>query len=211
MQVLSELQRESLTRAADKYHQDKGLVSGYLLERGLWKEDLVVGFRLGYVEKPEHGHEAFRGRLSIPYITPSGVVNIKFRCAVNHKCDGHAKYLGVPGESHLYNVGAIHTASSRIYVTEGELDAATATVAGAPAVGVSGTQKWKPHYRYMLDDFEEVVVLADGDDAGREFARFVQHEVEGSSVVYFPDGLDVTEFVFAFGEDKFRDFINARE
>ena len=35
--------------------------------------------RLGVVEEAEIGHETFQGRLSIPYITKTGVVDIRFR------------------------------------------------------------------------------------------------------------------------------------
>ncbi len=35
--------------------------------------------QLGVVEEAEVGHEAYKGRLSIPYITKTGVVDLRFR------------------------------------------------------------------------------------------------------------------------------------
>jgi len=36
-------------------------------------------FHLGVVVDPLPGHEQFLGRVAIPYVTPSGVVDIRFR------------------------------------------------------------------------------------------------------------------------------------
>ncbi len=47
-------------------------------------------FRLGFVANPETGHEIYQGKLAIPYITPSGVIDIRFRSLNN---DSGPKYL----------------------------------------------------------------------------------------------------------------------
>lgn len=193
------MQRKNLDRAAKIYHQslnEQALT--YLESRGLNDEDLLNEYRLGLVTNPEAGHEDMVGRLCIPYQTPSGVVALRFRCIGLHDCKelAHAKYLDLPGQqSRLYNVQALQDAGSTIYVTEGELDAITATEVGYPAVGVAGATKWEPHWGRLLEDFEEVLVLADGDESGRKFGKLVRSSVESARVVHMPDGEDVNSFI----------------
>ena len=62
------------------YHLELGgsPAEEYLGGRGLL--DAAPQFLLGYVAEPEPGHDhRFSGMLSIPYITPAGVVGFKFR------------------------------------------------------------------------------------------------------------------------------------
>jgi len=62
-------------------------------------------FHLGIVKDPLPGHESYKGRLAIPYITPSGVVDIRFRSINNHPDE--PKYMGVPGaKTTMYNAQA---------------------------------------------------------------------------------------------------------
>src|SRR4051812_5430637 len=71
--------------------------------------DAARQYRLGSVSEAEPGHEKTWGRLSIPYITPSGIVAIKFRCVRDHDCkeSDHPKYLAPKGQKpRLYNVAA---------------------------------------------------------------------------------------------------------
>ena len=68
------------TRAADAYHEAMpgSPAEDYLRKRGL--SEGIQQFKLGYVDVVAPGHEErFRGTLSIPYFTPSGVVAYKFR------------------------------------------------------------------------------------------------------------------------------------
>ncbi len=52
--------------------------------------------------EPDVGHEAFQGRLSIPYITKTGVVDLRFRSL--HPAV-EPKYMGMTGmETKMYNV-----------------------------------------------------------------------------------------------------------
>ncbi|MCG5459602.1 toprim domain-containing protein [Micromonospora sp. PSH03] len=50
----------------------------YLMTRSL-SRDNVQSFRLGYVENPLPGHELYAGKISIPYVTRSGITSIRFR------------------------------------------------------------------------------------------------------------------------------------
>jgi DNA primase len=209
---LSAGQRASLTATAQRYHQalDQSALT-YLAERGLADQEVVEAFCLGVVRDPAPGHEDYVGRLCLPYLTPSGVVALRFRClrSHDHSAERCPKYLDLPEqEARLFNVKALREASDVIYVTEGELDAISATVVGFPAVGVSGATKWQPHWSRNLEDFEEVVVLADGDDPGRNFAKMVRQKVERVRVVQMPAGSDVNDFLVTKGVDAFKSLIS---
>ena len=79
--------------------------------------------RLGVVVEPEIGHESFAGRLSIPYITKTGVVDLRFR-SLNPAVE--PKYMGMTGaETRMFNVLDIERAGDFIGVCEGELDTIT--------------------------------------------------------------------------------------
>ncbi len=49
-----------------------------------------------------------------------------------------------------------------------------ATKTQHPAVGAPGAASWKTHYSRIFEDFDVVLVLADGDEAGLEFGKRIQ-------------------------------------
>lgn len=184
-------------------------IQGYLASRGIGAEAAGT-YRLGYVADPDPMHEPFRGRLSIPFITPTGVVYIRFRCLEDHDCkeEGHGKYEGQKGtETHLYNVQALHDADTVIGITEGELDALVATSHGFPAVGVPGATNWKPFYYRLFDDFERVVILGDGDKAGREFTTKLSQNIPGGEAKLMPAGQDVNSYILENGAKSFLEYV----
>ncbi len=89
---LSNSQRAFLLQATETYKASIHLGKDYLASRGLSVEE-VQRFHLGVVEHPLPGHEGYTGRLAIPYVTPSGVVDIRFRTMSG----GDPKYMGMPG------------------------------------------------------------------------------------------------------------------
>jgi len=181
------------------------------VDRPLGDPELVRTFLLGYVQEGEAalGHEGYVGRLSIPYLTPSGAVSMRFR---DLSSESSVKYLGLPGDNstHLFNVTALFKANDQLFITEGELDAVAATAAGAPAIGCPGARAWKPHYTRMLEDFD-VIVLCDGDDAGKEFGTKVCDEIEGARKVIYPSGVDTNEYLLEHGVDPWLDYIGYEE
>jgi DNA primase len=197
----SVLQRELLGKAAEKYAGSIHLAEDYLLQRGIPLEVARLA-RLGVVEEPEVGHEAFAGRLSIPYITKSGVVDLRFR-SLNPAVE--PKYMGLTGaETKMYNVLDVERAGDWIGVCEGELDTLTLSACiGIPCVGVPGANSWKKHYTRLLADFERVFVFADGDQPGREFASSLARELP-VTIVNLPDGEDVNSIYVAEGADFLR-------
>lgn len=201
---LSGRMRETLNRAAAQYGSEIDGAKEFLAARGIGR-DAALSARLGYVATPLPGHEAYAGKLAIPYVTESGVVDIRFRCAEQHSCKdyGHPKYLSLPGsQTRMYGVTSILEADDMIAVTEGELDAVVlAHCVGIPAVGIPGATNWKPHYRRVLEDFDSVFIFGDGDKAGNEFTSTLVKELDGAVPVRLPDGKDVNDLYLSGGAE----------
>jgi DNA primase len=206
--VLSSQRRRALTEQADLYASNLDQAMPYLLSRGISQEAAVL-FRLGYVTA---GNE-FTGRLAIPYVTPAGVVQIKYRC-INQAHDDHKstdcpKYLYEKGSGqHLYNAGVLTQAVDLVVVTEGELDTVCVQAyTGIPAVAFPGTKSWQQHkdyYRLCFESVTEVVVVADGEEVGREAARRVAESIGSfARVVEMPDGEDANSFIAGQGAGAF--------
>lgn len=191
-------QRELLGKAATKYAASIDMAADYLRSRGITKE-VALSAQLGVVEHPEVGHEAFQGRLSIPYITKTGVVDIRFR-SLNPAVE--PKYMGMTGAvTKLYNVKDIDRAGDWIGLCEGELDTITLSKSvGIPCVGVPGANSWKPHYTRLLADFERVFIFADGDQPGLEFAKGLSKDLP-VTIVTLPDGEDVNSCYVKYGKE----------
>lgn len=152
--------------------------------------------------------------LAIPYLRRSEkddwtVVSVRFRCIADG-CDhyGHGKYNTVTGDTpRLYNTTEIVDNHDRIAITEGELDAVTATLAGIPAVAITGAKTWKPHYREAFVGYERVHILADGDDAGHGMAEAILRELPNAVANKMPNGEDVNSVVFSEGAQSLRERI----
>lgn len=198
---LSASQKESLGTAADRYAGSVDQIAGYLQGRG-FTQQAAATFRLGYVADPLIGDEDYQGRLSIPYVTPTGVVDIRYRSVD----DRTPKYMSRPGATtRLFNVTDLAVASDTVAICEGEMDTMVASaLCGIPAVGVPGANNWKPHFGLLFNDFRRVFVLCDGDQAGREFGKTVAREVEGAVVVHMPDGMDVNDLYLDGGANAVR-------
>ena len=200
---LSSSHRQFLLQATHQYASQIHLATEYLATRNLSVEE-AQRFHLGVVKDALPGHEQYTGRLAIPYITPSGVVDIRFRAIGN----ADPKYMGMPGaKTSMFNAQVVLTASDYICVTEGEIDCITVSVkTNHPAIGIPGANNWKPFYSKILDDFETVIVLADGDTAGMDFGKKVSRELGNVNIVQMPEGHDVNSIVMLEGAE----FINER-
>lgn len=186
----------------------------YLKNRGLTKET-VQSFRLGLVEDidPDSGHDFMVGRLSIPYITQTGIVQMRFRAIPYTGIPGDPqdspKMMGEPGaKTTIYNAIALLDADS-ICVCEGESDVWSASQAGYASIGIPGANAWSDVYEKILR-YRKVIILADNDDHGEgmKFAKQVRESVRGSRIKLMPQGHDVNSYLVEFGTDKLREFIN---
>ena len=193
-------QKDLLDKATTKYAGSIFQAEDYLKSRGIPLEVARL-VSLGVVAEPEVGHEAFVGRLSIPYITKTGVVDLRFR-SLNPAVE--PKYMGMTGaETKMYNVLDVERAGDFIGVCEGEIDTLTISrCVGIPCVGVPGANSWKKHYTRLLADFERVFVFADGDQPGTEFARSLARELP-VTIIQLPDGQDVNSMFVQEGAGYF--------
>ncbi|MFP4600324.1 MAG: hypothetical protein ACLFVJ_18865 [Persicimonas sp.] len=111
--------------------------------------------------------------LVIPYwLEEGGIDVIRFR---DLSGKSNAKYLSPLGQrpttpylSHAaYDIADDYPT---LYVCEGELNALSVLWAGAPAVSSCGNGVWRPEWSRPFRWYGQVVVLCDGDDAGRAFS-----------------------------------------
>jgi hypothetical protein len=182
----------------------------YLETRGYTADqaaEAVAKFRLGVVD--DHPQEYLIGRLSIPYMTTTGILGIKYRCLRDHDCkaEGCPKYLYDDGEEpRLYNAGAVLKSNPLLFVTEGELDTiAIQTWTGLPACAVPGAQQWAKH-RYWarcFTPFPLVILPADGDKAGKDMAKAIAADVPQLRIVHMPTGMDVNDVLRTEGAEAF--------
>jgi DNA primase len=201
-------QKELLEKATHKYAGNISLAQDYLASRGIPLEVARLA-QFGVVVEPESGHEAMLGRLSIPYITKTGVVDLRFR-ALNPAVE--PKYMGLTGaETKMYNVLDVERAGDYIGICEGEIDTLTLSgIVGIPCVGVPGANSWKKHYTRLLADFERVFIFADGDQPGMEFARSLARELP-VTIIQLPDGTDVNSMYVQEGSQYFRQKVGISE
>ena len=145
--------------------------------------------------------------LSIPYITPAGVVGIKFR----RLDDGTPKYLWPTGQKiGLYNVGDLHKDSDTIAICEGEIDTLVLSgVVGIPAVGVAGVSQWKPWFPKLFEPYKRVLIFADNDvkadgkNPGQELAKRIKEDLSIAEVVHLEANSDVNDMFLKYGEGWF--------
>ena len=195
---LSNSHRQFLLRATQQYGSRIELAEEYLLTRQLSVEE-ARKFHLGVVAEPLPGHEQFLGRLAIPYVTPSGVVDIRFRAMKGED----PKYMGMAGaKTTMFNTSACFIAQKYICVTEGEFDCIVMSVkTNHPTIGIPGANNWKSHYTRILDDFDMVIILTDGDNAGAEFGKKIIRELPNANVIPMPEGEDVNSVVIKLGKE----------
>lgn len=205
-------QRLTFEQATATYQADLAAdvaAQQYLLKRG-FSPEIAQRFRLGVVRRPVMEHSHFTGRLSIPYLTPAGVVAMNFRCIQDHDCkavEGHRKYLKPEGlDSRLFNVLALQERSDFICVCEGEMDCVALTAAGIPGVAVAGANAWQKHFARCLDDFSKIFVLGDGDTAGSGLNKKLINDVRAIPV-RMPKGHDVNSLYLEGGADALRRLI----
>jgi DNA primase len=201
--MLNEKQRQLLTDAAEKYCTSlTPQAASYLAGRGITKE-VANTFRLGSVVDPSAGHEHALNRLSIPYITPAGVVGIKFRAVDG----GVPKYLWPTGQKiGLFNVLDLHKHSDTIAICEGEIDTIVLSgLVGIPAVGVAGVSQWKPWFPKLFESYSRILIFADNDvkedgrNPGQELAKRIKEDLDKADIVHLPDNQDVNDIYLEYG------------
>lgn len=190
-----------LEKATTYYERqlDRGLE--YLADRGI-SEEAARAARLGVVGTPAPTHDSYVGRLCIPYVTPAGVLGLKFR-SMNGT---DPKYLCLPNSKPLlYGVQAFFESADTIAITEGELDALILThEVGLPAVGCPGVSTWQEHHPRCFTGYDRVLIFADGDGPGHDLAKRISRDLDQAQVIHMPDGTDVTDVYLTEGAEGIR-------
>jgi len=57
------------------------------------------------------------------------------------------------------------------------------------------------YYAKILDDFDTVIILADGDAAGLEFGKKISRELGNVNIISMPEGEDVNSMMIKKGSD----------
>lgn len=199
---MSAQRRAAMAQAAERYSEalDGSVAAEYLLGRGISLE-VAQSFQLGYVDEPMEGHDWFKGRLAIPYLTPIGVSLIRFRSL---EPDPKRKYDQEKGmRTPLFNVRDLHKSDPWVAVCEGELDTVVMSgVVGVPAVGIPGVDHWntnKNAWARLLQDYENVFVVMDPDASGQKIVGEIARLVENPVVINLP--ADVNDTVNEHGPD----------
>lgn len=212
MERLSESQREYLQQAVTAFAErlPGSPAEDHLRERGLLADDLAEAtakFRLGYVDDPPQGYERYQGMLAIPYLRKHprhgwGCVSIRFRRLGE---DG-PKYRTMPGDRpRLYNTTALNRPVREVGITEGEIDAITATVCGLPTVGVPGAQAWRKPWAELFRGYETVYIFTDGDEPGEQFGDVVARSLPNAKIIPSAAGEDVNSLLIKGGPEAVRE------
>ena len=224
---------KNLTEATARYQEQLLSKDGerhyeYLnMERGL-NHETILQFRLGAVLDANVSHEQARDMIALPYLTPAGTVQIRFRRPPWQ--DTGPKYWQTAGSQiRMFNTQALIDPERFIYVTEGEFDTIAATQAGLPAIGISGVNGWRDHFYSMLKGFDRVAFLADNDGGGDaekdrpedwpegkewdgrgvglKFAAKHADAMEGGVVIQMPEGYDVNSYLVDYGPEALRKLV----
>jgi DNA primase len=191
-------------------HYQKTLkhAADFLTARGIDPET-AQKYRLGFVLEPFlETHEAYVGRLSIPYLSRAGVLAVRFRGLGEED----PKYLQPKGStSWIYNVGALYSSPRVVAVCEGELDALTChAYAGIPAVGIAGVNAWKKPFARCFESPEKVLLVGDGDAAGQGMVDRLAELLPNAVPAVMPAGHDVNSFYAANGAEALRELLEAK-
>ena len=198
----------ALKAAANLRNNPQHDVYQYLTEtRGLTPETLAT-FHLGLIEDgdPDFGDHA--GWLSIPYLSPTGFVDLRFR---NPDPDGKPKYKSLPGHSgRIFNPSAILTARDTIVIAEGEFDTIILNQVGLHAIGVPGASAWRKPFELAVHGFENIIICEDGDDdgAGKGLTSTIVKGLDWAKTVRF-EGTDVNDYYLAHGAAALREKVLA--
>ncbi|MFM8734570.1 MAG: DNA primase [Pirellulales bacterium] len=189
---------------------------------GISRVDLVrAGLAIERDDRSGH-YDRFRGRVMFPIRDPQGrCVAFGGRVLPGEKTEA-AKYINSPEtplfskSSMLYGLDTAREAmatSRRAIVVEGYTDCLAARQAGVgDVVAVLGTALGERHAKLLRRYADRIVLVLDGDDAGRRRANEVLEvllaEPIDVRIARMPSGVDPCEFILERGRDAFEQLID---
>lgn len=143
----------------------------YLVHRGI-DHATAVEFGIGFYSRPG----LMNGRLVIPIQNVHGELVAYAGRAVDERKPKYRLPGGFHKSMELYNLHrAIATGSNTLIVVEGYFDCLRVHQAGLPwVVALMGSSLSKQQETVLIERFEQVVLMLDGDVAGREATRAIR-------------------------------------
>ena len=209
MQPQSKSELYMLARITSNAQAHIGRAAMILDAHGI-SEQWATAEHLGVATEMPDAYAYLNGWLTIPYLVRGSVRGIKFRCAEDHdhKEHGHGKYHSL-GRTRIYGVDNLATDSSTFAICEGELDALVMTHAlNIPAIGIPGVSAWHDHFDLLVDDYEDVIVVGDGDEPGREFSKRLAGRIRNAREVHVSNSKDVSECYALSGREYLQELIH---
>jgi len=228
--------------AARKYLTGRGLTDtlldqfgvGYAPESWDWllRQASTAGIQAGVLERtglvirredrPGH-YDRYRGRVIFPIRDPLGRCIAFGGRILPGALPDSAKYINSPEtplfskSSVLYGLDSARaaiSASKRAVVVEGYTDCLAARQAGCDdVVAVLGTALGERHAKLLKRYADRVILVLDGDDAGRRRANEVLSvllaEPIDIRIARLPSGLDPCDLLVARGRDAFEEVLAA--
>ena len=175
----------------------------YLDERGLSRET-VEKFEVGLFS----GKGSMHDRIVIPIHNPKG----ELVAYAGRSIDGSEPRYNFPSGFHksmeLFNVHRVRGGLSVVLV-EGFFDCMKVTEAGFPCVALMGSAMNIAQENLLAENFAEIIVMLDGDEAGREAAvgitERLQRRVYQVHVVELPDGMQPDQL----GEEQLHELLDS--
>lgn len=159
----------------------------YLVQRGIDRAT-ALEFAVGYYAGPG----LLSGRIAIPICNARGERVAYAGRAVDGRLPKYKLPPGFQKALELFNLHrAVATGSETVIVVEGYFDCLRVHQAGLPwVVALMGSSLSAEQENSLRQHFHEVVLLLDGDAAGRAASRAIAARLSGMSsvsVVYLPD------------------------
>lgn len=183
---------------------DDGTLARFMTNMGIDKESLL---RLSLVN--EKGNDYFYKRILFPievgickkYEYIYGFIGRSFGKVIN------PKYKRSAVSDVYYNSHIIWGEEKVIAITEGPIDAILVEQCDVPTVALMGT-----HYKLALPSIlnrygKRVLLMFDSDDAGRNVAEKLSHQIKHSKIIKFPEGEDPASFINKCGKNKMQELI----
>lgn len=194
----------------------------WFMGRGL-RSETVQRFKVGQAERPFDGTK--RLFIAFNYYRDDELISVKYRRAVNEKPYGYSQEKGC--EQIFYGLHLIDKEQSEIVITEGEIDAMSvyqATGKNVLSVPTGAKVEYKNasdkgfHFledqRDLIDAAERIVIMTDGDEAGRGLANELSRRIGRDKCfrVRYPEGVkDANEALLLYGVERLHQMIDDAE
>jgi DNA primase len=160
----------------------------YITERGI-TEEMARIFGVGVFP----GKGTMHGRCVVPIHNATGELVAYAGRAIDGTEPKYKFPVGFHKSLELYNLHRIPKGDCAVVVVEGFFDCIKVSQSGYPCVALMGCSMSKTQEKFLAAQFGAVVVMLDGDDAGRTAAETIadrlQPVVFSVKTVELPDGV----------------------